>query len=556
MRHTRAACALLLVATWGCGCTTTDQQAPVLAGFPRGSEARLRLLCASNAPPVGDVPEEVAAELPLAACDWSAAALGTVVITPALPDWQQRLPPGDIQWTEPVVQLSVPPTWQHDAAVTTDAFAVDSVSTQPGAPAAAAALQAPWNLDRLDQRWLPLDGSYAPAGGACGAGVHIYVMDTGLFANHSQFDSALGGGASIAPGFDAIAPGGSAADCNGHGTHVSATLAGATFGVARCATLHPVRVFDCSGTGSSASVLAGMAWVAQQQQQRLQSGGGGATAIVVMSLGGSVSVAVDSAVDAVTSLGVLVVTSAGNAAADACTQSPACAHKALAVAASDTSDASAWFTNTGQCVAIYAPGVSIQSAWIGSPYAVMTLSGTSMSAPHVAGAAALFAARFPAANVEQVRAAVLGAATSGAVSLDAAALPGTPTSLVHIQALCTAPGPPSSPPPPLPPPPLPPPPMPSPPPPLPSPPRPQPSPRPPPPFPPHPPPPRRGLFAGREHASRAAQAPAQASGRAHQHPAPPPPRPPPPRPPPPRPPPPPRLRSPSPRQLAPLLLSG
>ena len=557
MRPTRAACALLL-ASWGYGTTTAaaaDQHPPVLTGFAPGSEARLRQLCASNRPPVGDVTDEAPAELPLVACDWSASALGTVVITPAQPDWQLAVPPDVIQWTEPVMQLSVPPTWQHTTAVTPDAFAVDS-SSMSGNAAAPAALQAPWNLDRLDQRWLPLDGAYAPAGGACGRGVRVYVIDTGVYANHSQFNASLGSEVTLAPGFDAITPGGNAADCNGHGTHVSATLAGSSFGVARCVTLHPVRVFDCSGTGSSASVLAGMAWVAQQQQQ--QSGGGGATSIVVMSLGGSVSVAVDSAVDALTALGVLVVTSAGNAAADACTQSPACAHTALAVAASDASDASAWFTNTGQCVAIYAPGVAIQSAWIGSLDASMTLSGTSMSAPHVAGAAALFAARFPAANVQQVRAAVLGAATINAATLGAAALPGTPNSLVYIQALCTAPEPPPLPPP-LPPPP-PPPPEPSAPPPLPSPPQPPPpSPRPPPPSPPpppHPPPPRRGLFTGRAHASRAAQAPAPEIGKAHQHPVPPPPRPPPPRPPPPRPPPFARPRTPAPRQLAPLLFSG
>ena len=155
MRHTRAACSLLL-ATWGYGSTTAaaanQQQPPVLAGFMPGSEARLRQLCASNTP-AGDGTEEMPAELPLAVCDWSASALGTVVITPAQPDWQQHLPPEAIQWTEPVVQLSVPPTWQHTTAVTTDAFAVDSASMS-GNAAATAALQAPWNLDRLDQRWL------------------------------------------------------------------------------------------------------------------------------------------------------------------------------------------------------------------------------------------------------------------------------------------------------------------------------------------------------------------------------------------------------------------
>jgi len=419
------------------------------------------------------------------ACDWSATPqFGTVVVSPTTDTWLATLEQAGVHLllVEPVVTFSVPPTWTAPTE-----FAIDSTggvsSSQPPS-------SVPWYLDRIDQRTLPLDGVYAPTGGACGSNVSVYIVDTGLYSAHTQFRRVV-----VAPGFDAVNTSavGVPVDCNGHGTHVAGIVAGTSFGVAPCATLHPVRVFDCTGAGSSATVLAGMAYIAQQAMNASR------TAIAVMSLGGPTSQAINSAVDALTALGVLVVTSAGNAASDACGQSPASAASAVSVASTDGSDAAAWFTNTGSCVSLFAPGVGIESAYIGDQTATAVLSGTSMSAPMVAGAAALFLGRFPGASVSETHSAVQKAATTGAI-FDVNALPGTPNLLVDVMPLCDAPGPPPSPPQP-PPSPTQPPPFPPPrPPPLPPPVRPPPSPslpHPLPPSPPAPPPPRHGIFAPR-----------------------------------------------------------
>ena len=286
------------------------------------------------------------------------------------------------------------------------------------APVSLAETQQPvtWGLDRVDQRALPLSGSYSYT--ASGAAVAAYVIDTGVLASHTDF------GGRVAPGWTAVADGRGTTDCNGHGTHVSGTIAGARYGVAKAATIIPVRVLDCAGSGYNSDVVAGLDWVAAHHTA-------GTPAVANMSIGGAASSIVDAAVQAIIDDGVTAVVAAGNSATDACKSSPARAPQALTVAASDSSDRQASFSNSGSCVDLYAPGVGITSDWYTSTTATATISGTSMAAPHTAGAAALLLSQSPALNPAQVSAAITTTATAGVVS---AASAGTPNRLLYTGA--------------------------------------------------------------------------------------------------------------------------
>lgn len=230
----------------------------------------------------------------------------------------------------------------------------------------------PWGLDRIDQRALPLSRSYTY--NSTGAGVRVYVIDTGLQANHPDF------GTRAQNVYDAF--GGNGADCQGHGTHVGGTVAGSTYGVAKGALLRGVKVLDCNGSGSTSGIIAAVDWVRRNATK---------PAVANMSLGGGYSGSLNTAVTNLANSGVFVAVAAGNEGQNACNVSPASASGTYTVAASDKTDTRASFSNYGSCVDGYAPGVAIKSAWLNG--GTNTIGGTSMASPHVAGVAALYKGR-------------------------------------------------------------------------------------------------------------------------------------------------------------------
>lgn len=257
-----------------------------------------------------------------------------------------------------------------------------------------------WGIDRIDEVSLPLDGQYVY--GQTGAGVTAYIIDTGIRTSHTEF----GGRASI--GTDTVGDGQNGNDCNGHGTHVAGTVGGTTYGVAKQVTIKAVRVLNCSGSGSWAGVIAGVDWVTGDHQA-------GQPAVANMSLGGGAYSALDTAVANSIADGVTYAIAAGNSNANACNYSPARAPAALTVAATANTDARASFSNWGTCVDVFAPGVSITSAWKTDDTATNTISGTSMATPHVAGVAALYLGADPSASPGTIAARITADATAGVV---------------------------------------------------------------------------------------------------------------------------------------------
>ena len=265
------------------------------------------------------------------------------------------------------------------------------------------AAQATWGLDRIDQRALPLSGTYTPpADDEAGAGVTAYVIDSGIAPGHRD----LGG--RVRAGFTSIDDGRGTKDCAGHGTHVAGTIGGAAFGVAPAVALVAVRTLDCEGSGETSGVIAGIDWAARDHRA-------GTPAVANLSLSGPASGSVDAAIRGLIDDGVSVTVAAGNEDEDACESSPAREPAALTVAASGRDDKRASFSNRGSCVDLFAPGVDIVSDWHTGDTATEELSGTSMASPHVAGAAALLLGDDPALTPAQVARRLVDGATTGAV---------------------------------------------------------------------------------------------------------------------------------------------
>ncbi|MCU1586559.1 MAG: putative subtilase-family protease [Frankiales bacterium] len=320
--------------------------------------------------------------------------------TTALRGFAVRMTPGEAQ------RLRLDPLV---AAITPDqVFHTDT--TQGGAQ---------YDLDRTDQR-SGLDGSYTY--NATGAGVHAYDIDTGITPTHTDF----GGRASV--GFDAMNDGHNGIDCNGHGTHTAGSIGGSVHGMAKQVSLVAVRVLDCNGSGTSAQIIAGVDWVAAHAVH---------PAVANMSLGSSVGTdsSIDAAVNGLINSGVTVAVAAGNGygnglyAQNACSTSPADVPNAITVSATDNTDTKPIWANVGNCVDLFAPGVGVVSDWYTSDTATQSDDGTSMSTPHVAGAAALYLQQNPSATPAQVASFLVGQATTGAVKSPGS---GTPNKLLYI----------------------------------------------------------------------------------------------------------------------------
>ena len=264
----------------------------------------------------------------------------------------------------------------------------------------ASEIQSPatWGLDRVDQRFLPLDNSFKYKTEA--ETVTAYVIDTGINISHDEFGGRATHGTSTV--------GGTAEDCNGHGTHVAGTIGGATYGLAKGVKLVAVRVLDCGGSGTWEGVISGIDWVTDHHS---------GPSVANMSLGGGVNAAVNAAVARSVDAGVTYAVAAGNESSwDACQYSPASEPSAITVGSTTSSDTRSYFSNYGTCVDMFAPGSDITSAWIGSEPATNTISGTSMATPHVAGAVALYLASHPTATPAQVSEAFGDEPTAGAVA--------------------------------------------------------------------------------------------------------------------------------------------
>jgi cerevisin len=257
----------------------------------------------------------------------------------------------------------------------------------------------PWGLARISHRDSLSFGTfnkylYSADGGE---GVDVYVIDTGTNVDHVDFEGRAIWGKTI-PDNDEDKDG------NGHGTHCSGTVAGKKFGVAKKANVYAVKVLKSNGSGTMSDVVKGVEWAAISHSKKAKDAKDGKGkkgfkgSAANMSLGGGKSVTLDKAVNAAVDVGIHFAVAAGNDNADSCSYSPAAAENAVTVGASTLADERAYFSNYGKCNDIFAPGLNIQSTWIGSKYAVNTISGTSMASPHIAGLLAYFLSLQPSSD--------------------------------------------------------------------------------------------------------------------------------------------------------------
>ncbi|KRI80356.1 S8 family peptidase [Acinetobacter pittii] len=270
-----------------------------------------------------------------------------------------------------------------------------------------------WGLDRIDQRNLPLDSAYSYL--QTGSGTTAYIVDTGILSTHQQFSGR------VLSGYTAISDGNGTSDCHGHGTHVAGTVGGSTYGVAKNVSLVPIRILGCDGSGASSNVIAGLDWILKNGKK---------PAVVNMSLGGEANASLDSAVENLFNNGYVMVVAAGNSNTDACSSSPARVSKAITVAATDSTDTRASYSNYGSCVDIFAPGSQINSSWIGSNTATKVLNGTSMATPHVVGVVAEMLQSTPTATPQTISNNLLNQASNNVVKNPS----GSPNRLLYKSA--------------------------------------------------------------------------------------------------------------------------
>jgi subtilisin family serine protease len=265
-----------------------------------------------------------------------------------------------------------------------------------------------WGLDRIDQPNLPLNGSYNYT--ATASNVTVYLIDTGINTTHWEF----AGRAAVA--YDAL--GGNGIDCNGNATYQQGIIGSINYGVAKAVQLRGVRVLNCSGSGATSSVIAGMNWVAANAVS---------PAVVNITLGmAGPNASVNAATTAMVNAGKTVVVSAGSSNANACNFSPASALGVLTVAGSMQNDNRAPFSNYGSCVELYAPAGTITTTSINGGYA--TISGTSMAASFTSGVAALYLSGNPGASPAVVNSWITTNATPGVIIGN---IPPTPNLLLY-----------------------------------------------------------------------------------------------------------------------------
>jgi len=258
---------------------------------------------------------------------------------------------------------------------------------------------ATWGLVRVSEHDLKIDGHYHYETESSGAQVDAYIIDTGIFTEHEDFEGRASWGT------DTVDNPSPKTDGNGHGTHVAGTVAGKEYGVAKKANLIAVKVLGASGSGTMAGVIKGVDWTTAAHKKS------GRKSVANMSLGGGFSAALNAAVDASVKAGIAYAVAAGNENQNACNVSPASAAGPVTVGATTNVDARSYFSNWGTCVDVFAPGSAITSAWIGSKSATNTISGTSMASPHTAGVLARYFSAFPASTAEQAQKALTDVAS-------------------------------------------------------------------------------------------------------------------------------------------------
>ncbi|EEB07344.1 vacuolar serine protease Isp6 [Schizosaccharomyces japonicus yFS275] len=264
---------------------------------------------------------------------------------------------------------------------------------------------APWGLARISHRET-LDADTLTKyeyDSSAGEGVEVYIIDTGINTNHTEFEGRAVWGKTIPTGDADV-------DGNGHGTHVAGTVASRAYGVAKKAKVIAVKVLRSNGSGTMSDVISGIEWAVKDYIRKLVKGKKN-TSIANMSLGGGRSIILDFAVDVAVRSGVSFAVAAGNEDDDACYSSPAASNLAITVGASTINDARAYFSNYGDCVDVFAPGLNILSTWIGSNVSTNIISGTSMATPHIAGLAAYLVGLNDTLSVYDIKDLILDLAT-------------------------------------------------------------------------------------------------------------------------------------------------